>query len=171
MERQPWTSHFFNHGIDPGWAANIMTRIQDTGIRLSYYCINLSNEQLSYKNGTDWSIKEHIGHLIDLEVLHHFRLRQFAFMEPELSAADMSNTRTEKAKHNQKNISILLNEFTEVRNSFIKDFRALTSENLNHKAMHPRLKVPMRPVDLLFFVAEHDDHHLATVTQLSTSSE
>jgi uncharacterized damage-inducible protein DinB len=168
MERQDWTSHVFNHGIDPGWAANIMTRVQDTGIRLSHYCINLSDEQLSHKSRTDWSIKEHIGHLIDLEVLHHDRLRQFAVLQLELSAADMSNAKTEKAKHNQKNISTLLNEFTEVRNCFIKDFRALTNESLNHKAMHPRLKVPMRPVDLLFFVAEHDDHHLATITKLST---
>tara|TARA_R110000772_G_scaffold133056_1_gene241462 strand:- start:323 stop:829 length:507 start_codon:yes stop_codon:yes gene_type:complete len=168
MKRQDWTSHVFNHGIDPGWAANIMTRVQDTGIRLSHYCINLSNEQLSHKSGTDWSIKEHIGHLTDLEVLHHDRLRQFAVLQLELSAADMSNAKTEKAEHNQKNISTLLSEFIEVRDTFIKDFRALSNESLNHKAMHPRLKVPMRPVDLLFFVAEHDDHHLATITKLST---
>ncbi|MFT4669296.1 MAG: hypothetical protein ACI9M9_001964 [Flavobacteriaceae bacterium] len=37
--------------------------------------------------------------------------------------------------------------------------------------MHPRLKVLMRPVDLLFFVAEHDDHHLATIVKLSISNE
>jgi hypothetical protein len=34
-------------------------------------------------------------------------------------------------------------------------------------ALHPRLKRPMRLVDLCFFVAEHDDHHLATVTRLA----
>jgi hypothetical protein len=27
--------------------------------------------------------------------------------------------------------------------------------------LRPRLKTPMRLVDHLFFVAEHDDHHLA----------
>jgi hypothetical protein len=29
--------------------------------------------------------------------------------------------------------------------------------------LHPRLKMPMRLVDHLFFVAEHDDHHLAII--------
>jgi hypothetical protein len=33
-------------------------------------------------------------------------------------------------------------------------------------ARHPRLKVDMRLLDLAFFVAEHDDHHLATVTDI-----
>jgi hypothetical protein len=32
--------------------------------------------------------------------------------------------------------------------------------------MHPRLKQPMRLVDHLFFVAEHDDHHLALIREL-----
>lgn len=36
MERQEWTAHIFNLGIDPGWANNVMTRVQDTGIRLAH---------------------------------------------------------------------------------------------------------------------------------------
>jgi hypothetical protein len=31
---------------------------------------------------------------------------------------------------------------------------------------HPRLKTPMRLVDHLYFVAEHDDHHLARIWEL-----
>jgi hypothetical protein len=30
-------------------------------------------------------------------------------------------------------------------------------------SLHPRLKTPMRLVDHLYFVAEHDDHHLAHI--------
>jgi hypothetical protein len=33
--------------------------------------------------------------------------------------------------------------------------------------VHPRLQQPMRVVDMAFFVAEHDDHHLARMTQLA----
>jgi hypothetical protein len=33
-------------------------------------------------------------------------------------------------------------------------------------ATHPRLEQPMRLLDWIFFVAEHDDHHLAHVTRL-----
>ena len=32
--------------------------------------------------------------------------------------------------------------------------------------LDPRLRTPMRLIDLGFFVAEHDDHHLARITEL-----
>jgi hypothetical protein len=32
--------------------------------------------------------------------------------------------------------------------------------------LHPRLKQTMRLVDHLYFVAEHDDHHLAHILEL-----
>jgi hypothetical protein len=32
--------------------------------------------------------------------------------------------------------------------------------------LHPRLKQPMRLVDHLYFVAEHDDHHLARIWEM-----
>jgi hypothetical protein len=32
--------------------------------------------------------------------------------------------------------------------------------------LHPRLKQSMRLVDHLYFVAEHDDHHMATIWEI-----
>jgi len=34
-------------------------------------------------------------------------------------------------------------------------------------SLHPRLKTPMRTMDLFLFVADHDDHHLARITELA----
>src|ERR1700719_2635884 len=36
---------------------------------------------------------------------------------------------------------------------------------------HPRLKTPMRLVDHLYFVAEHDDHHLSRIWELVTTKQ
>jgi hypothetical protein len=33
-------------------------------------------------------------------------------------------------------------------------------------ALHPRLRQPMCVLDFAFFIAEHDDHHLAAVSEL-----
>ena len=33
-------------------------------------------------------------------------------------------------------------------------------------SLHPRLKQPMRLADHLYFVAEHDDHHVAKIWEL-----
>ena len=42
----------------------------------------------------------------------------------------------------------------------------LTEEQIFLSALHPRLKTPMRTIDLFLFVADHDDHHLARITEL-----
>ena len=41
-----------------------------------------------------------------------------------------------------------------------------TAAEQERTALHPRLGLPMRAVDHAFFVAEHDDHHLARITEL-----
>jgi len=38
---------------------------------------------------------------------------------------------------------------------------------MERTALHPRLQQPMRVLDMAFFTAEHDDHHLARMTELS----
>jgi hypothetical protein len=107
--------------------------------------------------------------LIDLELLHHLRVLEFRALKSDLSAADMSNAKTEAANHNTRSLEALLNEFQKGRKAFINDFKSLSEASVQHKALHPRLKVFMKPVDLLFFVAEHDDHHLATMLEIKNS--
>ena len=43
-------------------------------------------------------------------------------------------------------------------------------ERLGRVSRHPRLDRPMRAVDMAYFVAEHDDHHLAKMTELARRS-
>jgi len=164
--REPWVNHKFNLGFDIGWTQNIMSRIKDTGIRIQHHTLGLTNERLSYKEGDKWSIKEHIGHLIDLEELWSNRFLQFQIFVPELVHADMSNQLTDQANHNDKSIQTLSEEFNNERQKLINTFHSLSDEALNHQALHPRIKELMRPVDLLFFIAEHDDHHITSISSL-----
>jgi hypothetical protein len=50
---------------------------------------------------------------------------------------------------------------------FVARFEELTAEEAARSAIHPRLKKPMRVIDLAHFTAEHDDHHLANITYLA----
>ena len=43
---------------------------------------------------------------------------------------------------------------------------SLDAEIFARSALHPRLNVQMRLVDMLFFQAEHDDYHLARISEL-----
>ena len=38
--------------------------------------------------------------------------------------------------------------------------------NFKKSSLHPRLKMQMTPVDLAWFDAEHDDHHLVKIQNL-----
>lgn len=163
LKRQKWTDHKFAFDIDIGWDQNIITRISDISIRCHHLCHVLNNELLSHRIKNKWSIKEHIGHLIDLEDLHCLRLKEFNDFKEELTAADMSNHKTEKADHNKVELKELLTELSRGRESFIRTYHMLTEESRLHQSLHPRLKQFMRPVDLLYFVGEHDDHHLCTM--------
>ncbi len=166
IKRQKWVDHKFNLGIDPGWSYNIVTRISDIGLRCRHHCGQLTDALLSTRVNEAWSIKEHIGHLIDLEELHINRLKQFEELEDDLIGADMSNRKTEETDHNAEKLADLIARLSDERERLIFQFYKLNTESLNHFALHPRLRVKMRPVDLLYFIGEHDDHHLTSIIHL-----
>ena len=166
MIRQKWFDHKFQLGIDPGWTENIMCRIKDAEMRIAFHVQGLSNAQLSTQVDNTWSIKEHIGHMIDLEILWMDRFNQFNKKVPELIPTDLENRKTHLANHNDQSIDALLTTFSKEREQLINTFNSLDPDALYHEALHPRLKMPMKPVDLLFFVAEHDNHHITSIIKI-----
>ncbi len=91
MERTKWVDRKFSFDIPEGWLLNILTRLEGTIVRLKSLTTTLSDAQLSEKPNGEWSIKEHIGHLLDLEEIHLGRIYDFIDRKAILSAADMSN--------------------------------------------------------------------------------
>jgi hypothetical protein len=166
MEQAKWVERKFTFDYPVTWLPNIVERLRGTSARLRDMTSTLTEAQTGIRYEGKWSIKEHIGHLSDLEELHTGRLDDFAAREQHLRSADMTNAKTNGAGHNSKSIQKLLNEFSIKRRHFINRLTLLDEEAQEFKAKHPRLKKLMRPVDLAFFTAEHDDHHLATIRYL-----
>ena len=166
MERTKWTERSFSFEIPMGWMPNILERLQGTVVRIKEITRDVPDEILSRKPIGEWSIKEHIGHLTDLEELHDGRLHDFMARRDTLRAADMDNLKTNEAFHNDKTIQELTDEFILQRKIFLHHLLEIDEATHQFEAMHPRLGVTMRPVDMAFFTAEHDDHHLATIRQL-----
>ena len=67
----------------------------------------------------------------------------------------------------QKGAIDLVTEFSKSRQRLVDLLRNIKDEDLDKASVHPRLGTPMKVVDLAYFVAEHDDHHLAKITLLS----
>src|SRR5687768_15243098 len=97
MDRTKWTERKFTFDFPDGWIFNIIERLKGTTARLYWITATLSEEELTARPNGKWSIKEHIGHLTDLEELHEGRIDDFLARKEILRAADMSNAKTESA--------------------------------------------------------------------------
>ena len=69
-------------------------------------------------------------------------------------------------KLNAAPLGTILSGFRQARSALVGRLEAVEDTALAHTAPHPRLRVPMSLVDHAFFVAEHDDYHLARITEL-----
>ena len=166
MERNKWTERTFTFDFPTGWLYNILERLRGTVPRIRDMVSGLSEADLVFKPENRWSIKENIGHLCDLEDLHEGRLDDFLEGKSQLRAADMTNAKTHASSHNSQAIETLIDNLNEKRRSLILRLQTLPDQIQNSKALHPRLLVQMRPVDVAYFTAEHDDHHLADIREI-----
>jgi uncharacterized damage-inducible protein DinB len=128
--------------------------------------LQIPGTMLVRKQGGKWSIQEHAGHLLDLESLWMARVEDYMSNKAELTVADLSNRKTHEAGHNDRGVAEILAEFRKARLRLVSRVEQLDSELFAGTRLHPRLKQPMRLVDHLYFVAEHDDHHLARIWEL-----
>jgi len=150
---------------------DVLERVRGTPARLEERVRGLEPEKLAVRVRNRWSIQENVGHLLDLEGLWSGRLEELLIGNRQLREADLENRKTHEADHNRSSIEELLKEFRSTRWMTIARLESLTKEDLERQALHPRLEQPMSVVDLFFFVAEHDDHHLARITEMLRLSQ
>ncbi len=166
MKHTPWLDRIFPSLMDTGLLPGLLERLQGTPARMEELIRQADPLLMSFKPANRWSVKEEIGHLGDLESLWMTRVYNFTGGDPVLAAADMSNVKTHQAGHQEKETGYLLAKFREQRMNLVAAIRGMNEEQQERTALHPRLKQNMRIVDLAYFVAEHDDHHLARMREL-----
>lgn len=165
ITQTPWIERSFDFSFPLTHFPVIFSRLEGTLFRLQSILINADDKYCSHsKNG--WSVKEHLGHLYDLEALWWKRLQDFLDRKEMLTPADMTNTKTKEALHNQKTLEQLMQQFTIERQRLLETVYGFDKLTLGLSSIHPRLQQPMRLVDALFFVAEHDDHHITAISTL-----
>ncbi|MDY0779303.1 DinB family protein [Tenacibaculum sp. IB213877] len=168
MKQVNWFERKFDFSFQQNIFPSIIERLEGTSIRLEHKISQIPTEYLTVKPDNKWSIKEHIGHLSDLEPLWQNRLDDILANKEFLREVDLTNSKTDLANHNSKNVSELLEEFIKLRKNTLNKLKNLTEEDIYKYGLHPRLKTPMRTMDLFLFVAEHDDHHLSKMTEIVT---
>jgi hypothetical protein len=161
-----WTDRTFEFNLAEELFPAIVCRLAGTPARLEDIAKSLPQADLVKKINESWTVQENIGHLLDLEELHVMRLHEYLDKKDELSAADMTNKKTYDANHNSKNIDDILGAFRKSRMEYVKLLDSIDDEVISRYSYHPRLKLPMRLIDNVYFAAEHDDHHIAIIRYL-----
>ena len=161
-----WFDRKFELGLGPEGAPELFARLKSTPRRLAETVRDLSPDILTRRRDGKWSIQENAGHLWDLEALWDERLNDYESGANALHAADLENRKTHEANHHARSIEKILAKFASARNAIMDRLERTTPAELSRTSLHPRLRQPMSVVDLCYFVAEHDDHHLQTIEEL-----
>ena len=167
IKQTRWIDRKFNFDFPAGVFPCLLERLKGTPLRVKELVKDLPESTLNNKPDGKWSIKEHIGHIANVESLWEKRVDQFIAGVETLVAADMSNQRTTDANFNDRNIKDLLENLTKVRTDFTTKLDKLDEATITRTALHPRLNKPMRLIDLVYFACEHDDNELALMRMKS----
>jgi uncharacterized damage-inducible protein DinB len=166
VERTRWFARRFTFDLEPWAYPNLVERLRGTPARLEERLRALDARTLTSRPGDGWSIQENAGHLLDLEPLWAARLDDFERGADRLSAADLQNRKTHEANHNAAPLEEILAAFRRERAAIVARLEGYDSALIVRPSRHPRLDQPMRVIDHVLFVAEHDDHHLAAITAI-----
>jgi uncharacterized damage-inducible protein DinB len=161
-----WFERKFDFTFPVEQYPNLCVRLRGTPARLEDIVPGARRDVLIRKPEGKWSAQEHAGHLLDLESLWMARVNDFLKDGNTLTVADLTNRKTHEANHNARELAEILAEFRAARLDLLDRVADLPAAGFARALIHPRLKQSMRLVDHLYFVAEHDDHHLARIWEL-----
>lgn len=161
-----WFERKFELGYPVELVPNLGARLRGTPARLQELMRDIGRGVVAAKPEGKWSAQENAGHLLDMEPLWLARVEDFVEGRHALTPTDLANRKTDEMEYNRKPVEMVLQDFRAARRKLLARVGELDDAAFARELIHPRLKTPMRLADHLFFVAEHDDHHLARIWEL-----
>ncbi len=162
-----WFDRQFDFSFSVDLLPNVCARLRGTAARLEEVLSKCDPLRVIEKPQGKWSAQEHAGHMLDLEGLWLARVEDYFTASGELTPTDLQNRRTDEAKHNERALEEILSGFRAARGKLLERVEGLEQSAFERTLPHPRMRTPMRLIDHLYFVAEHDDHHLAAIWDLT----
>ena len=167
METKKWFERKFDFNFGPDHYAAVYLQLKQAPVRLRQAIDGLEAAALIHQPEGGWSIKEHTGHLSIMEPIWRVRFHDIDEGSPMLSPADLTNRATAEAKFNLSGIEGLLDQFLTERMTTLALLDNLNMLDESRTSLHLRLQQPMRMIDLAYFVAEHDEHHILRIREIA----
>jgi uncharacterized damage-inducible protein DinB len=162
MKELPWFERNLVFGKPKEMLPYYLERLSGTAIRMEEKVKGIPEQTLSAPYNTKWSVKQNIGHLAEVDEIALKRIAEMVSGVAVMSPAVFEPTRD----YNSMPIDEVLKFFRETRSKNLEKYRSLSESDLSKSSLHPRLNVQMTPVDLAWFDAEHDDHHLVKIREI-----
>jgi uncharacterized damage-inducible protein DinB len=162
----PWFERKFNFDFPTEKYPDIVERLRGTPARVEELTGTIPADVLTRRDADTWSIQENAGHLADAEPLWAGRIEDILGGADVMREADLTNTKTHNANHNARSLGEVTASFRTLRTDLIRRLESLSDAGFAKSSIHPRTKLRMRVVDLCTFVADHDDYHLARISEL-----
>ena len=161
-----WFERKFEFSFPVELHPNLLVRLRGTPARLEEIFRGRSAKLVVAKPDEKWSAQEHAGHLLDLEPLWLARVGDYMAGSEGACRCGPVESKNRRSQPQRSPLKQILAEFRAAREELLTQVGELEASLFARSIPHPRLKTPMRLVDHLYFVAEHDDHHLARIWQL-----
>lgn len=123
-------------------------------------------EQLKLRTNGKWSVNEHAGHLLTMESLWIAQLDDLVLGHENVRPWNGNNADTEAAEFNRQRLGKIIGDFEEIRMSHLNLLETYLPNALNMRAFLAEIKCDMTLADHLYFMAEHDLHHLLEIEKI-----
>ena len=166
MPRWPWLEHTFSFDYPAIKFPEILERLRGTPARVTTRIAGLAPDQLVRRVDEGWSVQQNIGHLVDVHILMFIRLDELLSGAEVLTSPHAVKLSAPLPDHDARSISAVLGDLQTQRSEFVARLESCCEDDWSRTALHTRLNKPMRLVDHALFFAEHDDYHLARISEL-----
>jgi len=170
MNPVAWNQRTIEYGRPLDELPVLLERIRGTSARIYALLARQPAENLLLQVQGKWSVVEHVGHLITLQDRFDGRADDFEQRRTRLCDIDLRDQQTVVQGQRSRSVGDVLEEFRLKRNYFAERVERLGHASWEHVAYHPCQNKRMRAVDMLLWIAEHDDHHLASMRAILPTS-
>lgn len=162
----PWSERQLRFGRGMEELPVLLERVLGTPARLAQLTVHEPLERLSLRRQGRWCVLEHIGHMVHLQDRMDERVDDFAAQRACLCRIDLAGQEAILAGYSSRALGDILEEFRLKRIYFAERVLQLDPGALRHRAQHPCRNETMSVADMVLYLAEHDDHHLALMRRL-----
>lgn len=149
---------------------DVMEELEKQLASFNEFVLSISEETAVYRYEEEkWTAKEVLCHIIDTERIMSYRALRFARNDMTALADFQQDEFVANARHNERSLESIAQEFEYVRKSNISFFKTLSLKELERKGMAAERLISVRA--LMYLLVGHLNHHIAVLKDKYLKSE